>query len=285
MNIRAAVVVSLVVLSLSAFAQTATPSAGTARTYTPADFAQFAPRTAYDMLSRVPGFSIKEEDEERGLGDATGNVVINGQRISGKSNDVVTELSRIPADTVERIDIVEGESLKIPGLTGQVANVIVRSRGISGQWAYRPEFRSYYTDPLFTRFEVSVSGTKGPVEYTLGLDNRGNRSGAGGSTWIYTPDRAAITEERDEEWRGNAEQPRFSGRFVFDGPGTAKGNLNLLYGRLYYDYLETGTRRNGHGENRRRVTVDEHGHNYELGGDYEFELGPGRLKMIGVGRG
>ncbi len=283
MNIRAALVVSLVVLSLSVFAQAPTAPAGP-RTYVPADFAQFAPRTAYDMLSRVPGFGIKEEDLERGLGDATGNVVINGQRLSGKSNDVVTELTRIPAANVERIEIVEGESLGIPGLTGQVANVFIRSTGISGQWAYRPEFRSYYTDPLFTRFEVSVSGTKGPVEYTLGLDNRGNRSGAGGPTWIFAPDRTLI-EERNEEWRGNAERPRFSGRFVFDGPGTAKGNLNLLYGRLYYDYLESGIRRNGTGERRRTVTVDEHGHDYEIGGDYELDLGVGRLKLIGVGRG
>ena len=266
-NIRALLIVTLAVLALPAFAQT----------YTPADFAQFAPQTALDMLNRVPGFAIKEEDEERGLGDATGNVVINGQRLSGKSNDVVTELSRIPAQDVERIEIVDGGTLDIPGLSGQVANVIVRSTGISGQWAYRPEFRSYYTDPLLTRFEVSVSGTKGPVQYTIGIDNRGSRSGAGGPTWIYDSS-GALTEERDERWRGNAEQPRLSGRFVFDGPGTSKGNLNLLYGRLYYDYLETGLRTQMSGTTgNRRVTVDEHGHNYEIGGDYEFGLGIGRM--------
>ena len=274
-NIRALLIVTLAVLALPAFAQT----------YTPADFAQFAPQTALDMLNRVPGFAIKEEDEERGLGDATGNVVINGQRLSGKSNDVVTELSRIPAQDVERIEIVDGGTLDIPGLSGQVANVIVRSTGISGQWAYRPEFRSYYTDPLLTRFEVSVSGTKGPVQYTIGIDNRGSRSGAGGPTWIYDSS-GALTEERDERWRGNAEQPRLSGRFVFDGPGTSKGNLNLLYGRLYYDYLETGLRTQMSGTTgNRRVTIDEHGHNYEIGGDYEFGLGIGRMKLIGVGRG
>ena len=33
------------------------------------------------------------------------------------------------------------------------------------------------------------------------------------------------------------------------------------------------------------VTADEHGDNYEIGGDYELELGPGKLKLIGVGRG
>jgi outer membrane receptor for ferrienterochelin and colicins len=275
-------------LSLSAAAQTpSTPApASEVRTYLPADFAQFAPRTAYDMLSRVPGFTIKEEDEEeRGFGEATGNILINGERISGKSNDVVTELSRIPATNVERIEIVDGATLDVPGLSGQVANVIVRSGGITGQWAYRPEFRQYFTDPLLTRFEVSVSGAKGPVQYTLGLDNRGNRSGAGGPTWIYGPS-GGVIEERDEEWRGNSEQPRFSGRFVIDGAGTSKANLNILYGRLYYDYLETGRRSETGGPDRdRKVTVDEHGHNYEVGGDYELGLGLGRLKLIGVGRG
>lgn len=286
MNFRA-LMVMLVVLTVPAFAQTTPPAAAPEgpRTYTPADFAQFAPRTALDMLNRVPGFAIKEEDLERGLGQATGNVVINGQRLSGKSNDVVTELSRIPASNVERIEVVDGATLEISGLSGQVANVIVRSTGISGQWAYRPEFRSYYTDPLFTRFEVSVSGTKGPVQYTIGLDNRGNRSGAGGPTWVYNPS-GTLTEERDEEWRGNSDRPRLSGRFVFDGPGTAKGNLNLMYGRLYFDYLETGVRTFVAGvERTREVTSDEHGHDYEIGGDYEFELGKGKLKLIGVGRG
>jgi len=280
MNFRA-VNVLLSILALSALAQTTAPEA---RTYVPADFAQFAPRTAYDMLTRVPGFGIKEENLERGLGEATGNVVINGQRISGKSNDVVTELTRIPATNVERIEIVDGATLNIPGLSGQVANVIVRSGGISGQWAYRPEFRSYYTDPLVSRFEVSVSGTNGPVQYTLGLDNRGNRSGAGGPTWIYNPDRT-LREKRDEQWRGDSDRPRLSGRFVFDAPGDAKGNLNLSYSRLLYDYLETGTRTTSEAVRLRRVTEDQHGHEYEAGGDYEFGLGKGRLKLIGVARG
>jgi outer membrane receptor for ferrienterochelin and colicins len=284
MNVRA-LIVSLLLAAAPVFAQTAAPPAEGPRTYTPADFAQFAPRTALDMLNRVPGFSIKEEDLERGLGQATGNVVINGQRLSGKSNDVLTELSRITAENVERIEIVDGATLDIPGLSGQVANVITKSTGISGQWAYRPEFRSHYTDPLFTRFEVSVSGTKGPVQYTFGLDNRGNRSGAGGPTWIYNPS-GSLTEERDEEWRGNSERPRFSGRFVIDGPGTSKGNLNILYGRLYFDYLETGLRTPVTGAERtRRLTSEENGHDYEIGGDYEFGLGFGRLKLIGVGRG
>jgi outer membrane receptor for ferrienterochelin and colicins len=276
----------LLLLAVPLFAQTpaSAPSEGT-HTYLPADFAQFAPQTALDMLNRVPGFAIKQEEDARGLGQATGNVVINSQRLSGKSNDVVTELSRIPARNVQRIEIVDGATLKIPGLSGQVANVIVRSTGISGQWSYRPEFRTYYTDPLLTRFDVSVSGTNGPVQYTVGLENRGNRSGAGGPTWIYSP-AGALTEERREAWRGNSDQPQATGRFAFDGPNGSKGNLNLLYRRLYYDYLETGTRTPlGSVAGDRKVTEDQHGDSYEIGGDYELGLGVGKLKMIGLSRG
>jgi hypothetical protein len=286
MTIRA-LFVSLMLLAVPLLAQTppAPAPVESSHTYVPADFAQFAPQTALDMLNRVPGFAIKQEEDTRGLGQATGNVVINGQRLSGKSNDVVTELSRIPARNVERIEIVDGATLKIAGLSGQAANVIVRSTGISGQWRYRPEFRSYYTDPLLNRFDVSVSGTKGPVQYTVGVENRGNRSGAGGPTWIYSP-AGALTEERREEWRGNADQPQITGRFVFDGPRQSKGNLNLLYRRLYFDYLETGTRTPlGSVARDRQVTEDQHGDSYEIGGDYELGLGVGKLKLIGLSRG
>lgn len=254
------------------------------RSYLPADFARFAPRTALDMLRQVPGFTIRQEEQERGLGQATGNVVINGQRISGKSNDVITELGRVSAQNVERIDIVDGAALDVPGLSGAVANVIVKSTGISGQFAYRPEFRSHNTDPLLTRFESSVSGSAGRVDYTIGLDNRSSRSGASGPTWIHDS-QGNIVEERDDLWTGDLEQPRVSGKFVFKGPGDSIANLNLSYLRFLYDYTETGTRPTpGIADRFRNVTVEEDSDNYEIGGDYAFDLGPGQLKLIGLAR-
>ena len=71
-------------------AHAAQPSAATSnpaekRVYTPADFARFAPKTAYDMLAQVPSFTIRSADTERGLGQASENVLINGQRIANKS--------------------------------------------------------------------------------------------------------------------------------------------------------------------------------------------------------
>ena len=82
--------------------------AGNKRVYLPADFARFAPRTGYDMLVQVPGFTIKSPSMsqlDRGLGQAFENVLINGERIANKSGGAVDELQRTAASTVERIEI------------------------------------------------------------------------------------------------------------------------------------------------------------------------------------
>jgi hypothetical protein len=255
------------------------------RTYTPADFARFAPRNALDMLRQVPGFVIREASQERGLGQATGNVLINGQRISGKSNDAVTELSRIPAQNVTRIEILDGATLDIPGLSGQVANVVAKAATkTTGQFAWQPEFRQRFTDPIFLRGNVSLSGKEGPVEYTLGLQSQGGHSGAGGRTLIYSRDFAVI-ETRNEVFTGEAYFPRASARFTLDGPGSSTGNLNLSYQRNYFDFEELGLRRRPDQADRTRtVDYQERGFSYEIGADYEFALAGGRLKLIGLNR-
>lgn len=268
------------------FAQEAPPPATVEgpRTFTPADFARFAPSNALDMLRQVPGFVIREAAQERGLGQATGNVLLNGQRVSGKSDDIGAQLSRIPAQNVVRIEILDGATLDIAGLSGQVANIVSRATGISGQFAWRPEFRAHFTDPLLTRFEASVSGRRGPIEYTLGLENQSSHSGAGGPTIITDAD-GNFVERRDDIWTSQFQQPRISGRFVIDGPGSSIGNLNLSYRQYWYDYVENGFR-SGPGlvDRERDVLQGEDGHNYEIGGDFEFAAGLGRLKLIGLRR-
>src|SRR3546814_5564159 len=94
------------------------------------------------MLNQVPGFSIRENDTVRGLGQATGNVLFNGARPSTKSDTIVTQLTRISAADVERIEIVDGASLDIPGLSGQVANIVFRADGFSGQFSRSEEHTS-----------------------------------------------------------------------------------------------------------------------------------------------
>src|SRR5207253_4892616 len=112
------------------------------RVYTPADFARFAPKNAYDMLIQVPSFTIRSADQERGLGQASENVLINGQRIANKSGGAIDQLQRTPISNVERIEIVDAASLGIAGLSGQVANVILKEVAkSSGQFEWDPHYR------------------------------------------------------------------------------------------------------------------------------------------------
>ena len=141
-------------------------SSAARQVYAPADFARYAPTNANHMLNQVPGFSIRHNENLRGLRQASVNVLFNGERPSNKGDDMYTQLSRIPAGNVERIELVDGATLDIPGLSGQVANIIYRADSFSGQFSWKPEFRAHYTDPLFTRGDVSVrgrSGWPGPV--------------------------------------------------------------------------------------------------------------------------
>ena len=135
----------------------ATPAGGK-RIYTAADFARFAPKNALDMLRQVPGFIIREAIQERGLGQASENVLLNGQRVASKSGGAIGELEKISASNVERIEIVDAATLDIAGLTGQVANVVTKAeQKSSGQFTWRPEFRAHYTEPIFTRGDISYS--------------------------------------------------------------------------------------------------------------------------------
>ena len=149
--------------------------------YTPSDFARFAPKTAYDMLVQVPSFTIREADRERGLGQASENVLINGQRIANKTGGAIDELRRIGAANVERIEIVDASSLGIAGLAGQVANVITaEQKASSGQFEWNPDVRAHYAKPNLLQGSISYTSELGPVEYTLSARNDAGRGAFGG---------------------------------------------------------------------------------------------------------
>ena len=253
--------------------------------YTAADFTRFAPKNAYDMVRNIPGFSIRENEQLRGLGQATGNILFNGERPSNKSDFLFNQLQRISASSVKRIEIVDGGTLDVPGLSGQVANIVFEADNFSGQFEWKPQTRAHFTDPLFTRGQVSASGKSGSLEYEVGLNNDDSgRSGAGGPTEIF--DGAGTrTELREDIWTSRYDSPKLSGKLTFPGPLAGVAHVNASYQRIYNHYDEEGLRFPIAGPNRTRFIIERNDTwNYELGGDYEFKAGPGKLKLIGLNR-
>lgn len=251
--------------------------------YTAGDFARFAPKTAYDMLVQVPGFTIRSADQERGLGQASENVLINGQRIANKSGGAIDELQRIPTAKVARIEIVDAASLGIAGLSGQVANVVLaQNQGASGQFEWNPDIRAHYAEPNWLQGSISYSDSAGPVNYTLSVKNDTGRGGFGGPIVVTDP-AGALIERREELYHSESSLLTFQTKLGFDGPGSSEGNLTLGYTPYWAPSYDREVRTPVDGGGFTRLTEQElDGYYYDINGDYAFALGPGRLKLIGL---
>ncbi len=255
---------------------------GDAHVFEPAYFAQFAPRNALDMVDRIPGFSISggNDQGQRGLGQATQNVIVNGERLSSKSESVRDQLRRIPATDVVRIEILDGNATSIPGLTGQVANVVYTSNGASGQFEWTTGFRPHNTEAQLFGGEISVIGSSGALDYTVSLSNENNRFGADGPVSITDRD-GALIESQYSKLSGKFDNPKISTAFSYDFGGDVTANLNLSYGSDFFSRKEPETAIDSAGVTRtREALVEEDGPEYELGGDIQFPFGPGSLKLI-----
>ncbi len=273
---------------VAATPETAEPPSGGQR-YGASDFARFAPRTALDMVEKVPGFLIVTGTNGggRGLGAATENVLINGERIANKSTDARSALQRIAATQVAYVEIVDGASLNVPGLTGQVANVVLiagaADNGFKTTIRWQPEWRPRIADNWLAG-EVSTTGKLGGTNVTLSLKNEANRQGHWGPEQRFDGN-GVLQFTRDEFATYHGDRPRLALALARTTGGGNKWNFNLG-GQL--QQLEDKVRgisvRPANGTVRETFESIEDEHNFDIGGDYELGLGKGRLKLIGLYR-
>jgi hypothetical protein len=303
-SLRFALFAGTAAIAAPAFAQSAAPlpsdpaivpppiakPAGTGRVYVPADFARFAPKTAYDMLVQVPGFTIRTNDTgDRGLGQAKENVLINGERINNKSygggaSGAVDELQRTSIGNVERIEIVEAASLGIAGLSGQVANVITikTQKKATGQFEWSPDIRAHFAKPRWESANASYSGSRGALDYTFSVKNSTGRGGFGGPYTLRDP-AGQVFETRDEFYHGESDLLTFQTKLSLHGPGSSIGHLTLGYTPYWNPSYDREIRTRADGNDSTRITRTKlDGWYYDVNADYEFGVGPGRLKLIGL---
>jgi hypothetical protein len=250
------------------------------RIYTVAQFARFAPQTAADVVAQIPGFSVTNVSNERGLGEATQNVLINGQRITGKGNDAMTVLRRLPVSAVLRLEILDGAMLDISGLSGHVLNVIAEQGSVEGNFAWRPQFR----ERIATHWpagEVNVSGKSGIGDYTVGLRWDGFRGGGwGGQTETRPAD--GISFWRAQSPRFANQSPRLSGSFNRTNAAGSIWNLNAsLQRERFRRYVPTTYQLPGESVTTEISLGSNRKWRAEIGADYEFALAAGRLKLVG----
>ena len=262
-----------------------TRGAAATQTFTPADFERYAPRSALDMVRQIPDFRITESSDARGLGQASQNVLINGQRIAGKDEDAQSVLGRIAARAVSRIEVVDGATLSIPGLTGRVANVVTIPSGLSGQFRLTTEARPSLG--LATPGgNVSLSGRLGENDVSFSISNESSLRGGASVQRLRQPN-GGVIYDRDEFARFDHQTPKIAGSL-----SRAWGDGSVLNLALSGQYFIERTRIDGSADFPAFeppfddvFTGTYDGWSIEASGDYAFSVGDGAtLKLIALQR-
>ncbi len=247
-------------------------------------FAAFSPNTALEMISRIPSFTIAFAENKRGLGQGGANVLINGKRITGKT-DAGSQLGRIAAENVVHIEILDGASLDIPGLSGQVANVVTKTSGLTGTWSWEPEFRRRqdFTDG---HFHLTLSGELSNWSYSAEVRQESRRNGNWGRETITQAD-GTLIETRDERLSRVIDIPGVIIDLTWKPDNERIANFNLEYNKFNFSGTEISAR---NAVTSAGTTLDsvfsraEDETNGSISADYEFPFAAGKLKTIGYYR-
>ncbi len=210
--------------ALSAKAQEAPPVENGRRSFTPDFFVSFGPVNALDMVRRIPGFSIEQSEGRRGFGENAGNVLIDGDRPSTKSDDINTILTRIPASQVERIELIEqaGGDGEAQG-KGQLVNV-VRNAGSAISGTYEGGLTQSLKRKAYPVGSGSATIKRGKTTYELNA-NFYSEGKSGFGPEAFRDGAGRLVEQRN--YVGNSVYREFSfGGAVKTRMGAAKVNLN-----------------------------------------------------------
>ena len=250
--------------------------------YEPAQFSQYNPQTALDMVRQIPGFSLDGGEDRRGFSGAVGNLLIDGVRPSTKSQGVEGILQRIPANQVVRLEILRGAAVA-GDASGQSTLLNVVRTPTSGSGVYEAGFELTSRGVPAPRGELSYSGRNGNVEYTLAgsifsqyRDLPGWRLFYDEPGDIYTG-RAETPSPRDfreATINGSIAFPLLGGRFSINGQLNA-WRFNADNDYFFFDALDNP-------DSALLQDFRERRKGYELGFNYDRDLGPWSLGVIGL---
>lgn len=254
--------------------------------YKPEFFSVFQPQNAQNMVERLPGFTLQGGGNGRGFGQANLNILINGQRPSSKSTSANEILSRIATESVVHIEILDGASLDIPGLSGQVANIVTRTDKVTGNWEYAARFEQG-TEPQILEGKISVSGSKGNLDYVASFESDHFTFSENGIEQ-FSDANGVQFENRIEQINYEQVAPSVGLNLTWKIKPEHIANLNLNYSGFQnqnFDARETLTATTPDSREGQTIFSDgENEINYEIGGDYSFPVSKGNLKLIGLHR-
>ena len=143
-------------------------------------FQRFEPLTAGDALRRVPSITFLSDVIEsdgprlRGLAPSYAQLLINGERVPGGENDRSFFLDRIPAELIERVEIIRSSSARRTGdAVAGALNIVLRD-GYDLEGGYIRAGGLLFDDSEIKPSLSAVYGTEfGPGRLLLGGNVQG----------------------------------------------------------------------------------------------------------------
>lgn len=152
--------------------------------YDEAYFADFNLSTAEDMLKRIPGIqeiltaaitqaqqqTATSQTARRGFGASGDQILIDGRRLSGKTNNISSALQRIQANQVLRVEIIRGN---VAGLDvrseGTIVNVVLKEALATGSGSWEGTASHFNRGQIRYGGRLSYAGDVGALSYIAGL--------------------------------------------------------------------------------------------------------------------
>ena len=242
--------------------------------YPPAFFADFRPSNAMEMVNRVPGFTFDGGDDVRGYEGAAGNVLIDGQRPASKSDNLESVLRRVPAGTVERIDLIRGGA---PGIDMQGKSVLLNvvRKNTGGFRGLAAVAMPYVVDDgrANPQLRLEASGGKdGRTWETSLLAARFVDDGAGDGPHVRVAPNGSAINLSDLETEGHGYEITLTGAYETPFLG-GRLRLNGLANIEEFDYDQQDRFRLPAGREERDQFGDD-GKEIELGVRYNRAFGP-----------
>jgi outer membrane receptor for ferrienterochelin and colicin len=286
--LAAACAAALILLAQGVQAQDGTSRSGAA-VFAPDFFAAFNPRTARDMVGRVPGFSISSGDSSvRGFGGSAGNVLINGARPSTKSRSLQDVLDQIPARAVDRIELLDGAQAGGADAGGQarIVNVVLKEGGgLAGSWSAQGRLNSNgFVQP---EGEASIRWVRGRTTLSFGVSaGMYEYSRLVGREFVQNTAGLILEGGRNDDFREFRQAVLTAGLESEIGETTVR--LNARYGAEDWqrDWWH-GARRNETGPLFRLDSGYERRdeHEWEVGFDATHAFGPWTGKLVALAQG
>lgn len=245
--------------------------------YPPAFFAAQQPQNANEMVQRLPGFAFDGGDSIRGFEGGGGNVLIDGQRPTSKTDDLEEILRRLPASQVERIDVIRGGA---PGIDMQgksvVANVVRKQTGgVRGLIAFANNHVYDGRNGAGARLELTGRNWEASARAGHGIDD-----GSGDGPGVQLSPSGAVLERSRIDSEGDGQDWTLTGAYELPVLG---GQLRVN-GRRYHDKFKL--------EQDQRIlfpspSVESYDGTFvedetELGGRFARTFGDWRLEVIGL---